>query len=61
MNRLRYPVKIMPKHVAIYSQKIIHSDNTWNNLELYRLNYSKEEAQNLTGGLHRDDLATLNC
>ena len=28
MNKVSYPVKIMPKHVAIYSEQVIHSDNT---------------------------------
>ena len=29
-------------------------------LELYRLKYIKVEAQNLTGDLHSEDLATVN-
>ena len=48
MNRVSYPEKFMPKHVAIYSEQFINSDNTQNKIELYRLKHSKTESQNLT-------------
>jgi len=60
MNSLSYPVNFIPKHTAISSEQFIYSDNTENKIELYRLNQSKTEAQNLTIGLHRDVLATVN-
>ena len=28
MNKVSYPVKIMPKHIAIESEQINHSDST---------------------------------
>ena len=60
MNIVSYPVNFMRKYVSIYSKQFIHLDNTWKKIELYRLNQSKTEAQNLTIGLHRDVLATVN-
>ena len=60
MNRVGYPVKIMPKQVAIYSQQFNHSDHTQNKIELHRLSQRKIEAQNLTEDLQRDELATVN-
>ena len=60
MKEGSYPVKIMSKHVAIYSQQIIYSDNIQIKLELCRSNFSKEKAENLIAGLHRDDLDTVD-
>ena len=61
MNRVSYPVNFMPKHVVIYSEQFIHSDNTQKKIELYRLNQRKTEAKKLTVGRNRDELATVNC
>ena len=54
------PANFIPKHAAIYSGQIIYSDNSYNKIELYRLDQSNLESRNLTGGRHRDNLATVN-
>ena len=51
----------MPKLVANNSEQFMYSDNTWNKFEFYRLNQSTTEAENLTVGRNRANLATIKC